>query len=270
MDLIEAWNKVLNGDKITAKDIPTATVAMLKSRASAYRAIECRRKEREQRLGRSGNSYCLDHELYWRVTEYYVNNYENGQLRQHPLDEDTQTWHDHDKTSQNKRRYYYKCKYENVLKTVKSDLGNSPSDDELIEYLFKLMPDTAFSKDELDIWKKIYKFANTKTKYIAVKRSDRRKTETKNCSYLEFADWLTKNSAEYSSKDKNFVARMVEYHNSNSITTSAKKVDNLLRYYGSREYFSEGDLTALGLTTKTKIDKFFKVIDTINQARKKK
>lgn len=271
MDLIKAWEEAVNSGKVITTGNPTTTVAMLESRASAYNAIENRRKEREQRLGRSGRSYRLGHELYWRVAEYYVNNYMNGQLRQHPLDEDTKTWHDHRKTEENKQRYYYKCKYEEVLNTVKSDLnsslGRSPSDDELIEYLFSLMPDNAFSQDELDIWQKIYGFANNRTAYIAVKRSDRRTKKTKSCTYLNFAAWLANNSEDYSSKDRNFVAHMVEYYNN---TIPAKKVDELLRYNGSRQYFSEGDLTALGLTTQANIDDFFKTIDIINQTCKKK
>ena len=270
MDLIKAWEKAVNSGKVITTGNSTTTVAMLESRASAYNAIENRRKEREQRLGRSGRSYRLGHELYWRVAEYYRNNYEKGQLRKTPLDEDTQTWHDHEKSKQNKRRYYYKCKYEKVLNTAKNYLnkqGKQPSDNELIKYLFSLMPDTAFSQGELDIWQKIYEFANTKTAHIAVKRSDRRTKKTKNCTYLNFAAWLANNSADYSSKDRNFVARMVKYYNN---TIPAKKVDELLRYNGTREYFSTGDLTALGLTTQANIDDFFKTIDIINQTCKKK
>ena len=260
MDLIEVWDKILKGEKVTAKGISAKNVAMLQNRASTYKAIEKRRSKRAELLGREVETSILRHELYYRAAVYYRKHYLNK-----GLDADTEAWHDHDKTRQTKQSNYIIKRYEKAIADAKKKCGGAPSDDELMLYLFSLMPQTAFEPSELDIWKCIFEYAKTvQADYTAVKRSNHRATQPFHGTYLEFLGWLAQNG-DCSSKDKDFVARMTVHYG----LPSAKKADTLLRYYSSMECFGEGDFAALGLTTQQQIDEFFEVLDAINSIRKK-
>ena len=204
-----------------------------------------------------------------KVALYYHNHYLNGKRRPHPLDEDTNATHEHRKTEDTKHRYYIYCRYKQELQRVRAQFKQAPSDDEIMELLFSLMPQTAFEQNELDIWKRIYEYAKTvKADYTATKRSDKRTKKPLHCTYLEFAEWLEQNN-DYSSKDRNFVARMTAHYKTNDVDLPKKKVDDLLRYYSSREYFGEGDFAALGCTRGKEIKRFFEVLDKVKETQKK-
>ena len=258
MDLIEVWHEILNGGTVTAEGISPKTATLLQNRASAYKAIECRRSKRAELLEREVGTYLLGHELYYHAAVYYRNNYLNGKKRAHPLDEET------------KPRCYRAKRYKKAIADAKAKYGEAPTDDAFIECLFSLMPQTAFTQDELDIWKRIYEYATERqVQYTATNRINRRTQEVITDTYLKFADWLLRNSDTYSSKDIHFVAKMTAYYDKKGITVSAKQADTFLRYYASREYFSDGDLTALGLDTPQKVNTFFGVLGAIKAARKK-
>ncbi|MDE6303125.1 MAG: hypothetical protein K2M36_06025 [Clostridia bacterium] len=138
----------------------------------------------------------------------------------------------------------------------------------MIEFLRTHIPTTAFDIIELDLWKRMYLYANKQGTYTAVKRLDRRTKHTEN-TYLDFAKWILTNYADYSSNDRYFITGFLADCKNNGLVVSRTKIDDMLRYDLTRDCFSEGDFMALGLCTQAEQDEFFETMDIIKQAQKK-
>ena len=157
------------------------------------------------------------------------------------------------------KRVYCKKKIEEYLEEYKSTKSQSINDDDFIIYLISHMPNSVFTGDEIDLWRKIYDFATTqKIEFRIIDRKSKCEKEIREQTYIEFAN--TFDISQESCKGRFFVRLFCQ-----QTAKCYTRVDDLLRYKAKAEFFSKQDFTSIGIDEQD----FFDVIETIKRISKK-
>lgn len=264
IDRIKKRNELDNGTVSSQID------ALIKSRLSAKAALEARQAARNTKYSRTQCPYSGAHMLPLKTLLYYEDNYKNCTFNPQSI---SYAMRPAPRTPDTKHRYYQRTKYVTLIAEAFNDFKSAynriPSDDdEMLEYLYSRLPQTAFDASELDIWQRIYLYMNKQDEFTAVKRTDRRTKHTES-TYSDFAKWFLAHDDEYSSNDRYFITGFITDCNNSGVTVSRTAVDDLLRYDASPDCFADGDLTALGFNTPEQQTAFFDALNLIKDASKK-
>lgn len=244
------WWNYLEGKEANYKNaLQYAATSLMKLQASVQHAISRRIANRaaKRTYKKKTNPYSnvLSHRLYACVAEYYEQYYTHGIKTKKRVKEDEHTFVDyytHSRTAKSKNRNYRHSRYDAIIeKELKTfDYDGFLDDDKFLCHLYSKLPCYSFTDEERKLWKSIYAFATTeKLEFVAVKRSDRRTKKSMTCTYIEFAEWYAKNSADYSCNSRFFVPLFMEYCKPNA---TSRKVDELLRYDADPKCFGIEDL----------------------------
>lgn len=271
--MIELWDLLIDKKK-PKSGYSASIIKLLENRASAYLALKARREARTAKYNNSSTyNQTRDYALYIETARYYYKYYSGCKPKANPP-QDTANYYYGEKTKVTKHRIYEKAKYNELINNAFADFkkskGRSPaSDKEMLEYLFSLSPEYAFDDTEREIWRNIYAFySDVSGQFTAVKRSDKRTLHKEN-SFKGLCAFLLQNP-EYTSRDRYFISRFIEYCSQKGLDFKRSTVDGLLRYDAKPECFSESDLTAIGLLTLKQRNDFFKALKTVNTTRQKK
>ena len=243
------WNYLECKEANHKNALQYAATSSMKLQASVQHAISRRIANRaaKRTYKKKTNPYSnvLSHRLYACVAEYYEQYYTHGIKTTKRVKADEHTFEDHYThacTAKSKNRNYRHSRYDAIIKKeLKAfDYDGLLDDDKFLRHLYSKLPCYSFTDEERELWKSIYAFATTeKLEFVAIKRSDRRTKKSMTCTYIEFAEWYAKNSADYSCNSRFFVPLFMEHCKPSA---TSRKVDELLRYDADIECFGIEDL----------------------------